>query len=1218
MNWKRYFTATIISRGQNYYRKGAVKNLRKQGGRFYADVMGSLPYSVSIWKKANGQLSMSCNCMHAFEGNYCKHMAAVWIAMEKEYDVDTLQDLEKQPAQNSNKPVKPFTRRNIAGAKEYTCYDLSIITDDIKITQTQLEQAKRLLEKNIIQLRSVSEGFVNNYYGGYEPACDVYADYADEHGKNEVHICITRRSVINASCRVPNCMHYYGSYYYSKTSLCKHQLAVLLLLDDYIDEYNPGDTTGMQALRLMEEYRNQKRGRKLEKSEMETYDLKIEPRIEYTENGLEMAIRAGVQKLFVVKNLSEFVDNVENRKIQKFGSKTEIDFGIHRICEESEPYYDFLKRKVTGEQLRYDSMGYYAESVVSKGRIYLYGIQLDEMFDIIMQDNRKIPYQDKCVDEKYDALNVENGSPNLQLRLTTDFENGVLRGILVSGELPELIKGERFVYCLVDENLYRIDDEKMRILLPLYDMAEDDRIRFHVGRKSMVDFYYHTLPMISECVDIVDGVSGELEKYLPPKAEFKFYLDEEEGKILCEAKAVYGEKEVSIVENPNEKINKRQERDLYAESEVADELLRYCPQVDMARGVFTCEGDDDICTLLETGVNELMSYGSVLCTDRVKRIHVRKHTSLTVGVSLKSGIMELDVMSEDMSSKELLELLASYRRKKKYHRLSNGDFVNTEDENIGILASMFDSMHIPMKEILNGKIQLPVYRALYLDKILEKKENLYVERDRHFKNLIKEFKTVEDSEFEVPVSLRKILRPYQVTGFKWLKTVEMYGFGGVLADDMGLGKTLQMISVLVQAKAEHKEGTSLIVTPASLIYNWKEEFQKFAPALKTLVVSGVQSERKKLIEQYNEHDVLITSYDLLKRDIAEYEDKKFLYQIVDEAQYIKNHSTAAAKSVKCIQSQTKFALTGTPIENRLSELWSIFDYLMPGFLYGYETFRKELETPIAKNRDEAASMRLKRMVSPFIMRRLKQDVLTELPDKLEEIQYTKFEEKQQRLYDGQVTHMREILNMQSNEEFAQNKLQILSELTKLREICCDPALLFDNYDGESAKRNMCVDLMKRAIEAEHRILVFSQFTSMLSLLEQDLEKEGISFYKITGATKKEERIRLVKKFNEGDVPVFLISLKAGGTGLNLTGADTVIHYDPWWNQAAQNQATDRAHRIGQKKVVTVYKLIAKGSIEEKILKMQEMKKNLADEILSGETGGLSRMSKDELLELLGE
>ena len=285
-------------------------------------------------------------------------------------------------------------------------------------------------------------------------------------------------------------------------------------------------------------------------------------------------------------------------------------------------------------------------------------------------------------------------------------------------------------------------------------------------------------------------------------------------------------------------------------------------------------------------------------------------------------------------------------------------------------------------------------------------------------------------------------------------------------------------------------------------------------------------------------------------------------------------------------------------------------------MYGYETFRKQLETPIVKNKDEEASMRLKKMVAPFILRRLKGNVLSDLPDKLEEIRYAKLEQEQQQLYDGQVIHMKKMLEAQKGEDFQKNKLQVLAELTKIRQICCDPALLFEKYAGGSAKREACMDLIQSAMEGEHKILVFSQFTSMLELLETELKKASIAYFKITGETPKQKRVEMVNTFNGDDTPVFLISLKAGGTGLNLTGADVVIHYDPWWNQAAQNQATDRAHRIGQTKAVSVYKLIVKGTIEEKIVKMQESKKDLADAILNGENGSIIQMSKEEFMELL--
>ena len=548
--------------------------------------------------------------------------------------------------------------------------------------------------------------------------------------------------------------------------------------------------------------------------------------------------------------------------------------------------------------------------------------------------------------------------------------------------------------------------------------------------------------------------------------------------------------------------------------------------------------------------------------------------------------------------------------------MRDGSFVNLNDNSLDMLAELMDAAHVKPKDFVKGKMHLPMYRTLYLDKMLEENEGVYSSRDSHFKEVVKGFKTVRDADFEEPKSLSKIMRKYQKNGYKWLRTLETWQFGGILADDMGLGKTLQVISVLLAAKQEGRESTSLIVAPASLVFNWGEEFQKFAPELKISLVTGTQEERQKKIKDYETFDVLVTSYDLLKRDILYYEDKQFFYEIIDEAQYIKNHMTAAAKSVKVISSKIRYALTGTPIENRLSELWSIFDYLMPGFLYGYDVFKREIETPVVKNGDESAINRLQKMVGPFILRRLKEDVLKDLPEKLEECRYVRFENAQQKLYDAQVVHMRANIESQNEADFNKNKMLILAELTRLRQICCAPSLCFENYKGEAAKLNACLELIESAMDGGHRILVFSQFKSMLGIIEEKLKEQGIEYHMITGETSKEKRVQMVKEFNEGNTPVFLISLKAGGVGLNLTGADVVIHYDPWWNLAVQNQATDRAHRIGQTKKVTVYKLIAKGTIEEKIQKLQETKKNLADQVIGGETGQLGGLSREDILDLL--
>jgi SNF2 family DNA or RNA helicase len=317
-----------------------------------------------------------------------------------------------------------------------------------------------------------------------------------------------------------------------------------------------------------------------------------------------------------------------------------------------------------------------------------------------------------------------------------------------------------------------------------------------------------------------------------------------------------------------------------------------------------------------------------------------------------------------------------------------------------------------------------------------------------------------------------------------------------------------------------------------------------------------------------------------------------------------------------VEADFKLALTGTPVENRLSELWSIFDYLMPGFLYAYQRFRGELETPIVTAQDKEAVNRLQKLIRPFVLRRLKKDVLADLPDKLEENVYAKPEGEQQKLYDAHVKRLQLMLDKQTDEEFRTSKIQVLSELTRLRQLCCDPGLLYEDYQGNSAKTDMCLDLIRNAVNGGHKILLFSQFTSMLERLSKLMEAEEISFYTLTGATSKEKRKELVEAFNRDNTSVFCISLKAGGTGLNLASADIVIHYDPWWNLAVQNQATDRAHRIGQQNVVTVYKLIVKGSIEENIVKLQDMKKELAEQILGGEGIDQGKFSKEELLELL--
>ena len=423
---------------------------------------------------------------------------------------------------------------------------------------------------------------------------------------------------------------------------------------------------------------------------------------------------------------------------------------------------------------------------------------------------------------------------------------------------------------------------------------------------------------------------------------------------------------------------------------------------------------------------------------------------------------------------------------------------------------------------------------------------------------------------------------------------------------MGLGKTLQTITFLLSEKGKK----SVIVTPTSLIYNWKSEFEKFAPNLNIKIIHGNKEERIFTKEYINEYDVLLTTYGTLRNDYNLYEDINFDYCIIDEAQNIKNSLSQSSEVVKKLNAKVKFALTGTPIENNLMELWSLFDYIMPGYIYS----KKKFQDKFIKN--EKGIIELKKYIKPFILRRLKNDVMSELPDKIEKRYVVEMTKEQKKVYK---TYIDDIKNKMKEKDLTKDKITIFSYLTKLRQLALDPGILVDGYIGGSGKIDVTVDLINEFINNNHKILLFSQFTSVLDSIKTIFDAEGIEYFYLDGSTKASERVSLVNEFNNSNkVKVFLISLKAGGTGLNLTSADVVIHFDPWWNPAIEDQATDRAHRFGQKNVVEVIKLISKGSIEEKIIKLQESKKEIINEIMNGNytNGGfLSSLDADEIKEL---
>lgn len=1001
-----------------------------------------------------------------------------------------------------------------------------------------------------------------------------------------------------------------------------------------------------------------------------------------------VTFRLGAEKMYVMKDIGDFAMDVMAEKEHAYGKNLSFTHSMDSFAPESRALVQFILARFQS-LIDYRSRNLMENSgepeyyMPPQRSVALTGRALEELIDACGDGPLLISVERETGKSAKETYRFTEGWPDPRLTLRGEYEDGEEPELLtgVRGETGELVvrRGTHFLFAFQDGCIYKtplrgihVLEDWLLQLAPHYrpyglepylrggreqakrNEKPDSTARcFFIERSDVPAFCRELLPKMKKLFD-VRYEAFDPEDFVVSAVKFRFYLDAPEKDVVtCRAEAVYGGRPYSLYEGQGPAVEAMGQRDLVEELGVAQVVKGFLP-LDAQPGERMIAGDEEkLYEFLTSGIPTLQNLGEVFVSDALRRMEVRSSPRVSVGVSLSGDLLQLSMEADGFSRQELAEILSRYDRRKKYHRLKNGAFVQMDGEELQALAEMEQGLGLTEKQLAKDVVELPRFRALYLDSQMREKAALPVERSRDFRALVRNMKTVDDNDFEVPDSLKNVLREYQKRGFLWLKTLAAGGFGGILADDMGLGKTLQVIAFLLSEAEEGQRKPSLIVCPASLVYNWENEIRRFAPQLPVQVIVGTAAERAAMIEalkpaaeagagsaelpvespveaartqnlaqptaEAGRPLVCITSYELLRRDVERYADVNFGCQVIDEAQYIKNHGTKAAHAVKEVKAGFRVALTGTPIENRLSELWSIFDYLMPGFLFSYGQFRKRIEKPVVSGEDAEVMSMLQKMIAPFVLRRLKKDVLRNLPDKIEENTMTRLEGEQRELYEAQAQALKMELENQSEEEFRQSRITVLSQLTRLRQICCDPSLVYEGYHGPAAKVDLCMEMIKNGIEGGHKILLFSQFTSMLEILERHLAEAGIEYFVLTGSTPKEERIRLVEDFNrEGcTVPVFLISLKAGGTGLNLTAADMVLHFDPWWNLAAQNQATDRAHRIGQRNVVNVYKLIARNTIEEKIVQLQERKAQLADQVLSGDGIGSGTFSRDELLEILG-
>lgn len=948
--------------------------------------------------------------------------------------------------------------------------------------------------------------------------------------------------------------------------------------------------------------------------------IKIEPKIIYDKltSSMKVEFKIGKTKMYTIKELSGFYDRMMKGEVHKYGSKLEF---VHKkeefenddleLLEFILKYAEIIKYVNSNCNSNYRLYG----KALNDNSVIVDNSALDDLFEILK--GKTVEFERDRIEELVEFV-PHNPDINFNLEKVNYKEYKLKPNVDVFR--INILRGKNYNYILNEKKLYKCDEKFTQSTIKL---IEEFRKTYSkevlLGKEKLPELFSIIMPKVGKSIKY-DKVEDEIKKYMPKQLDVKVFFDfDKNDYLIAEVKFDYDEEEFNpLIEDGN-----ISSRNIIEETKALNVFRKTGFMLDARNHRFVLPNNDTIYEFLTYDINEYLQKFEVMVTDNFRTKQIKQNKGGNIGIKIENNLLVVDLEKFNVNKEEIKDIMEQYRLKKKYYRLKDGSFLNLEEnKNIEFIDKLVTGMDVDYKELKEGTIRLPVYRSLYLNQILKEMNNAQISKDLGYKEIVKN-NTKDDpiEDIKVPVELENTLRYYQKTGFKWLKQLDNYQFGGILADDMGLGKTIQILSILLDYKENSNEPgrASIVISPSSLTLNWEKEINKFTDKIKILVIRGNLNERKEKIEKINDYDLVITSYDLLKRDLELYKKKdyNFRFAIADEAQYLKNSNTQNAKAIKEIKAQTRYALTGTPIENSLSELWSIFDYIMPGYLFTYKRFKNLYEMPIVRENSESAMKKLKMLIEPFVLRRSKKEVLTELPEKTVTVLNSEMEEEQEKIYLSYLAEAREeVANELKISDNGQSRIKILALLTRLRQICCHPSLFIDGYKGGSSKLEQCMEIVEDAANSGHKMLLFSSYTSMFDILEKELQQRNIKYFKLTGSTKVDERIELVDEFNKNkDIKVFLISLKAGGTGLNLTGADMVIHYDPWWNVSSENQATDRAYRIGQENNVQVYKLITQNTIEEKIYELQQKKSELIDNVLDTQLSFINQLTKEELLKL---
>ena len=1022
---------------------------------------------------------------------------------------------------------------------------------------------------------------------------------------NEYHIRIEmdskNRSIFSTYC---TCQDYEKNEFKNKNYCCKHLVATYYKALEELSKHPL-----LKEDKAIEEgifkIKNNNLLSMLLGDEKGKDEIKIEIYInknEWNEN-ISAEFKIGLNymssnNLYILKDINHFLLAYNNNIPISYSKNFTFDRKYQKLSGKDKRLIDFIETLRNIENNKYLKRG--ERSVVDGKYINIPKYLVREFFEVI-QTHRV--YLNEGFFFRTVETEILHGTPDINFDLKLIKDNYVLKS---SDGVPKVLGSKNNVF-LYGTTIYLPDYEYCYKISPYLKIFNESKVAA-IPKSEEETILRRLIPDLNLLSNNVSLSKSIKDKIVMGKCEFKFYFDEESKNITLTLKVKYEAYEFNIFHDYNEKV-------IYRDSKEETRVIRLLKTLgfeEVKDKFHLTWGEEYAFRFFKNEIQKLQEIGEVYYSENFKGI---KYIGLNgIKGDIKSGkydYFHMDFKIDNISPQETKNILKAFRDNLKYYKLKTGEFLDLEEIELKNFLKLLDV--VSPKSLEDNHIEIPKNKGAFLDSYLQDNNIRYIKGKSELKEIRDKFKNINKLKFKEPEDFIGSLRDYQKIGYNWFKTLDYLGFGGILGDEMGLGKTIQAITFILS----NKGSKSLIVAPTSLIYNWINEFERFAPSVAVAGVYGPKEEREELFKKIENYDVIITTYNLLKRDLESYEKMEFDYCILDEAQYIKNPNSQNAKAIKSIKARTRFALSGTPIENSLMELWSIFDFVMPGYLYDEKRFSVRYHKKLREGKEVLED--LNRLIKPFILRRRKKDVIKELPDKIEKKLMVSLEEEQKKVYKAYADHVKAIIEKKVvEEEFKNSKIEILSYITKLRQLCLDPNVIMKDYGGLSGKIEALVEILKQSIEEGHRILIFSQFTSVLKNISERLRREEITYSYLDGSISSEKRMDIVKSFNDGKNSTFLISLKAGGTGLNLTSADVVIHFDPWWNPAVEDQATDRAHRIGQKNVVEVIKIIAKGTIEEKIIALQEDKKKLISQLMGDELSGsegFAHLTEEEILGL---